>query len=497
MKVNIFAVLFSLLVLPTLLRAQVKVDTLLELSLEEVIMLSQGEAPSSKIAETRLSNNYWQYQSFLADYRPRFDFSGDLGGLNRSLEGVTQPDGTVLFIERALMSNQSSVSLRQRIGATGGTIFANTSLNRLDIFGTENFDATTTYLFSPITIRIEQPILAFNDLKWRKKIEPLRYKESQLKYSEELEEIGFQAANLFFDLYMAQLNVEAARIEKNNADTLYNLSQGRFDVGRIAETELLQIELSAMRSDANLAQATLNLQTANEALRNFLGITRPVTFFLEEPSEIPEFTVDPSQALALATKNRSRAIEFMRRRIEADRNVARSKREIGPSFNVFGEFGLQQRVNNTSEFFQDLLDQERLSVGVQVPIADWGKAKAALQIAISQRDLELMNIEQEMVRFDQEILLKVKQFDLVRKQVFLAEKTYDISQKRNKITRERYLIGKIGITELNLAISEQDAARRSFMSALRAFWLAYYELRQLTLYDFENQQPLIRDIPDY
>lgn len=491
-----FALILWSFSLVTGLSAQVS-DTLMEMSLEEVIALSQGEAPSSKIAETRLSNNYWQYQSFLADYRPRFDFSGDLGGLNRSLEGVTQPDGTVLFIERALMSNQSSVSLRQRIGATGGTIFANTSLNRLDIFATDNFDATTTYLFSPITLRFEQPVFAFNDLKWRKKVEPLRFKESQRKYSEELEEIGFQAANLFFDLYMAQLNVEAAEKEKNNADTLYTLSQGRYEVGRIAETELLQIELSAMRSDANFAQATLNLQTANEALRNFLGITRAVTFFLKAPTDIPDFVVDADLALALATKNRSRAIEFMRRRIEADRNVARSKREIGPSFNIFGEFGLQQRVNNTSEFFQDLLDQERMSIGIQVPIADWGKARAALQIAVSQRELELMNIEQEMVRFEQEILLKVKQFDLVRQQVFLARRTYDVSQKRNTITRDRYLIGKIGITELNLAISEQDAARRAYMSALRTFWLAYYELRQLTLYDFENQRPLIRELPEY
>jgi hypothetical protein len=28
------------------------------------------------------------------------------------------------------------------------------------------------------------------------------------------------------------------------------------------------------------------------------------------------------------------------------------------------------------------------------------------------------------------------------------------------------------------------------VSALRDFWLAYYDLRRLTLYDFENQQSL-------
>jgi outer membrane protein len=472
-------------------------DTIMTLSLQEVVSLAQGEAPSSQIAETRLGNNFWRYQSFLADYRPRFDLSADLGGLNRSLEGVTQPDGTVLFIERALMSNFMGISLRQEIAATGGTIFANTNLNRLDIFGTDNFDASTSYLFSPINIRFVQPILAFNNLKWRKRVEPLRFKESQREYSEELEQIALQGAQLFFDVYIAQLNVGAAQKEKSNADTLFNVSKGRFEVGRIAETELLQIELSAMRADANLAQATLDLQTANEALRSFLGVTKRVQFFLEEPVDIPSFPIDAGRALAFARENRSQSIEFQRRAIEADREVARSRREIGPSFNLVGEFGLQQRVENTSEFFQGLLDQERLSLGVQVPIADWGKAKAALQIAVSQRDLELMNIEQERVRFEQEILLKVQQFDLIRNQVALAQRTYEVSQKRNTITRQRYLIGKIGITDLNIAISEEDSARRSYMSALRSFWVAYYELRQLTLYDFENDRSLIRAIPEF
>ncbi|MFT5384094.1 MAG: hypothetical protein ACI81W_001494, partial [Saprospiraceae bacterium] len=39
---------------------------------------------------------------------------------------------------------------------------------------------------------------------------------------------------------------------------------------------------------------------------------------------------------------------------------------------------------------------------------------------------------------------------------------------------------------------DQDSGRRSYYSALRAFWTAYYELRRLTLYDFEKDQPLVR-----
>ena len=132
-------------------------------------------------------------------------------------------------------------------------------------------------------------------------------------------------------------------------------------------------------------------------------------------------------------------------------------------------------------------------IGVRIPIADWGKARARREIAQSNLYLEEKSIQQERVNFEREIQLRVQQFDLVRKQVGLSLRAYEASLKREEITRKRYLIGKIGITDLNLALREQNEARRAYMSALRTFWLAYYELRNLTLYDFENNQVLIRE----
>ena len=469
-------------------------DTVL-LNLGEVVQLAQSDAPDVLLSKTRLSNNFWRYQSFLSNYRPQVDFSLN-SDFNRSVEGITQPDGGINFASRSLMSNFSGFTLRQDVAATGGQIFTRTGLQRLDIFATDVNPAATSYLFSPFTIEFSQPLFTFNDLKWQQRVQPLRYEESRLGYSEDMEDIAFEAASLFFNVLSAQLNSEAAFREKANADTLYNLSIGRFEVGRIAETELLQLELSAMRADANLAQALLDLQTANEALRNFLGITRPVLFRLIPPEDLPELAIDPELALTSARENRSKAVEFQRRLIEAQLNVARAQGDAGPNVNLRGTFGLQQTTGELNMLFNDLIDQERIVLGLSMPIADWGKRRSQLEIARSQQDLERMNVQQERVNFEQEILLKVRQFDLVRNQVRLAARTWDVARKRHDITRQRYLIGKIGITELNIALNEQESARRTWVAALRSFWLAYYELRRLTLYDFENNRPLIRTVDE-
>jgi len=465
------------------------------LTMEQVVEIAQSDAPDVQLAQTRLSNRYWSYQTFLADYKPLINFSATLPDLNRSINSITLPDGGEAFIQRSLMNNQVGLSLRQDVALTGGTIFLNTNLSRLDIFSTNGNPGSISYFSTPVSISFVQPIFNFNELKWNRKIEPLRYQEAKRSYSEDMEQTAFEAVQLFFDVLIAQLNVQAAEQEKSNADTLYEISKGRFEVGKIAETELLQIELSVANAENALAQATLNLQSSTEQLRNFLGIQEVVRFEMIAPTEIPDFIVEADRALQFALRNRSETIAFERRLRQAERDVAVAKGQTGPQVNLTGNFGLSQTASELDLAYQDLLNQERVTLSLQIPIADWGSSQARREVAQSNLELEQMNVQQERVNFERNILLKVQQFDLVRNQIDRALRAYEISQKRQQMTRNRYYIGKIGITELNIAVQEQEAARRNYISALQSFWLAYYDLRRSTLYDFANDRPLV-ELPE-
>ncbi|MEO1624548.1 MAG: TolC family protein [Bacteroidota bacterium] len=464
----------------------------LQLNLPEVIVLAQKGAPDVLLAETRLVNSRWRYKFFEAGYKPQIILRSTLPSLDRSISAITLPDGTDAFIKRALMTNSVGISLSQPIQLTGGNIYASTGVRRIDIFKTTGQDGNISYLSSPVLIGFNQPIFAFNQLKWDKRIEPLRYEEASREYAEEMEGVAQEAARLFFDVLIAQLNVVAEEKNKSNADTLLKISEGRFSVGRIAETDLLQIELSARQADAALAEAILSSQSSTEQLRNFLGITEAVNFDLEAPLDIPNFEIDLETALEQARKNRSDIIAFQRRRREAERDVAEAEAESSLSININGEFGLTQTASSFGDAYQNLLDQEMLMLNIEIPLADWGKARSRREIARSNQKLEQMNLEQEQVNFEREVILKVQQFDLVRRQVALGSRTFEVAQKREDITRKRYLIGKIGVTELNLAIRELNEARRSYYTALREFWLAHYDLRRLTLFDFQYNSSLFR-----
>ncbi|MEL7160276.1 MAG: TolC family protein [Bacteroidota bacterium] len=461
------------------------------LTLDEVIDLARSESPDIKLAETRLNNNYWRYRSFQADFKPQIQLNATLPNLNRSIDPVTLPDGREDFISRALMRNSISFSLSQPIVATGGEVFVTTGLRRLDVFETDFNPGSSSFLSTPISVGFVQPLRTFNELKWRKRIEPLAYEEGQRFFHESKERAATEVASLFFDLLLAQLNLEAAEKNKSNADTLYANGQGRFSVGRIAETDLLQIELSVQNANAALAQATLNAQTANEALRSFLGITEDATFQLIPPSTIPGTEVDAEAALAYALEHRSEILGFERRALEAESEVDRAVKANGFRLDLQGQFGLSGTDQTLGGSYSDLIDQEVVTLGVRVPIADFGKARSRIEVARSNRELEMLNIQQERISFERRVNLAVNQFALLRNQVGLAARANEVALRREEITRKRYLIGKISITELNLAVREMDEARRQYIASLRDFWSGNYELRRLTLYDFVRGEKLI------
>ncbi len=474
-----------------------------ELNLEDIVALAQNQpseelkqrislailAPDALIAKTRLKNNFWQFQAFQAQYRPQISLNSTLPSFNRSFNEVRLPDGTLDFPATSSLLSSVDLSLSQVITKTGGSVSVSTGLRRIDFFQPT---PDLLYLSSPISISFNQPLFAFNRLKWDQVIEPMRYNEARRAYNEDMEGIATEAVSLFFDLFIAQLSLEAAEKDKSNADTLYRISQGRYSVGKIAETDLLQIEITTMNADADLARATLDLQTSTENIRNFLGITEAVQFSLASPSEIPDFTIDSQKALAEATANRSQILALERRLKEAERDVERAVKSNGIEMSIVGSLGYSQRSDSLTVAYTDLLRQERLAIRLSVPIMDWGRAEAERKIAESNRDLIEMNVRQDRISFDRDIQLKVLQFDLVRKQTRLAEKNFEISQKTYDLTRKRYLIGKIGVIDLNISLASLVRSRTSYMSALRQFWSAYYEIRRLTLYDFMNEKSLNR-----
>lgn len=452
-------------------------------TLDQVIELARKQSPQAKLAYTQNRNKYWSYRTYKSNYRPQLLLRGTVPDLNSSITPITQPDGTDIFRKRSLASSSLDLSLSQNIGLTGGEFFVSSQLQRIDVFTAPVY---TSYLANPAVIGFRQPLLKFNSLRWDRKIEPLRYDESRKQYNEEMENVAVKASDVFFNLLLAQFRYKIEQQNVTNTDTLFKISKGRYNLGKIAENDLLQIELSLMNARNNLSQAQLDLDDASQKLRNYLKIAGNEKITLIEPVLIPQFQVDTKVALEQALKNRQDVVAFERQKLEAERDVARAKGDSYFNADLFASYGLTQSSSVLPDLYIRPQDQQRAQVSFTMPILDWGRAKSQVRTAQANYDLVQTTTEQAEQNFQQDIILKVKELNIYRQKLIIAAKSDTIALKRYEITVKRYMIGKIGITDLNIALNEKDAARLSFVQALRNFWNAYFEIRRKTLYDFEK-----------
>ena len=485
---RIFIFLVSITFWSLLSSAILKAQTSSEqLDLNEVVELAREQSLDAMVAKHQFLADYWEYRSYKAKYLPDVTLRSEFPNFNRSIKKYQNPDGSYSYVEDNINTSSLNLDLYQNIGLTGGQLFVNTDLQRIDQFGDNE---AHTYRSTPVSIGYRQPTLLFNEFKWERKIEPVKYEESKKRYLANLEEVTIKAVNYYFDLLLAQKNLEIAKSNYSNADTLYQISQERFKIGTIAENELMQMKLSYLNAGSGLNEARIDLKSAKIKLRSFLGYNNNVEINLVPPEEVPGLEIEVEKAVSKALENNPQMVSYEKQLIQSEKEVARAKAEKGLNADFFASFGLTQKAPEFAEVYNSPQDQESIRLGLEIPILDWGEKKGRFKMAESRNEVVRTDIKRSKTEFKQNVSLNVMKFNLQDEQVEIKEQAETTAQKRYDITKKRFMVGKVDVLDLNVASKEKDVAKRNYISALRSYWTDYYQIRKTTLFDFIEQEPI-------
>ena len=466
-------------------QAQSSNDTL-TLTLNQVVDMARARSIAAKQAVTIRKTKYWEYRSFRSNYQPQLALDGVLPAYTKAFTEVLQPDGTILFLPVHNNNSALNLSFSQSIGATGGTIFGHTQLQRFDDFESRN----TLYNGVPFGIGYSQPFFQFNALKWDKAIEPLKYAESQQAYIEDMENIAIRANGYFFDLLLAQENLQIAETNLANTINIQRIADEKFELGKISKNEILQLKLEHLKAQKAVGSARRDMEIATLNLRTYAGIQDTEKIALALPGATIDMKVSSDRVLAEAYANRSDAIAFQRRIAEARRDVAKARGDNGLNAALTAQLGFSKSGPTIPKVYQSPKSQQVVYLSFSIPILDWGRSKSRTKTAEANLEFTNYAVEQDKQVFMQEIITQVTLFDMMHDQLVLSAEADSIATEKYGIARERYVLGNLSITDLSIAFQEKDQAKRDYIAALRDFWGAYYELRFLSLYDFEKNQKI-------
>ena len=465
------------------------------LTLEDVIYLAHQQSPDALIAKHSFKASYWQFKTFKADYLPGVVLNGTTPSYDRSIGQVQQPDGSYEFKPIDQASADLELSLYQEIGPTGGRISLNSGLLWYDNL-TGN-GVNQPFRANIVNVEYVQPIFRYNDFKWARDIEPMKYEMAKRKYLEDVEQVSIVATNYFFNMMQAQIDMQISVKNMSNYDTLYHIAKGRYQLGKIAENELLQLELNFLKAEAEVQQAELEFENSLFRLKSYLRIKDDVEIMLIPPVVDDFFTITAEKALAEARYNTSTAMDFEKRRMEAQSQVNMAKMTGRFDADLRANFGLTQQGASIPGAYTQPDDQRQASLSFILPILDWGSAKGRIKLAESQEELVFTSVEQEVIDFEHNIFLEVVQFNMQENQLRIAAKADTVAQKRYDITSKRYMIGKVNdVLDLDKAQIDNDNALKGYYSALRTYWQSYFRVRKATLFDFKRGMPILFDIND-
>jgi outer membrane protein TolC len=234
----------------------------------------------------------------------------------------------------------------------------------------------------------------------------------------------------------------------------------------------------------------MEISTLN--LRSYIGLKNTDRILLALPQANINISLDTAKIVLEAYENRSDAIGFARRMLEAKREVAKAKGDNGLNATLTARLGFSKSAHTVGKVYESPLNQQAIQLEFDIPIMDWGRSRSRMKSAEANKQFTEYAVEQDKQNFIQEIYTQVTLFEMMKEQLVLTAQADSIASEKYFIAKERYVLGNLSITDLSIAFQEKDQAKRDYIFALRDFWGAFYQLRYLSLYDFEKREKIGR-----
>jgi len=467
----------------------------MQLSLNSAIELANDSSIAAFQAQNFFLASFWDYANFEASGKPTLRLNTSPISYNRAInKQFNTVDSSYSYFGQHFLSSSIGLNLNQNIALTGGSLSVNSDLNRLQNFGSQ---ASTQYSSSPIWIGLNQPLFAYNSFKWEKKLAPLKYEKAKKEFLTSYEENASIVVGFFFNLATAEQNFKIAETNFANADTLYEIGKKRFEITAITKIDLLNLRLELLNSKDQMSVAENDLSHARSQFLSFLGLNKDTPLELILPEELPNLIINASKAVELATSNNPDVAGFLQKELETNRDMEKVKRENLPTVSLNASYGLNKTSDKMADTYKNLKRQECINLNLSVPLIDWGLRKGRYNLVCKQREAQIASIKQDKIDFEEVVVREIAVFNIQKSLVQSAKEASNVANEAFEISKIKFLIGQVDVNNLIIQLDRKDSTLRNYITALQAYWTAYYAVRRLTLFDFERNKTLAIDFNRY
>lgn len=458
------------------------------LDLDRTVRLATDSTLAAQKYQSTYNASRYQYLSWQATRKPQFSLNSTPVMYERYMtQRYLSMEDIDVYRQQRMLYSQAGISATQTMERWGGQFYGSTQLGYLRTFGDQN---QTQFMSVPIAVGYKQELMFYNPLKWAKQIEPLKLTLAEKNLTYGIETISEKAVSKFFTLALAQDQLRMAEEYLASCDTIYAIAQRRFKIASISKAELSILELEKTNARTTLANARISRQRAAQDLAIYLGMERTTDIELVIPTVMQSLHIDAAEAIQYARENNPQYLSSRKAVTEARRDAERARVEKNLSVSLDASVGLNQVADEFVDAYRHLLSQDKATITLSIPLKDWGKRKNAWLAARSTVETA-ERAEQEIARDTElDVALTVAEFNERQTIVETAREALTIAEDAYAQTLQRFIKAQADAYSLSIAQSHWQTARQNQISSLQNYWLAYYHLRRLTLYDYQRHQTI-------
>jgi outer membrane protein TolC len=486
MYLKSYITLYLLLFVPVKLMSQ---ETIL-LSLEDVIYDLSLKSSFAEIEHINYENELLSYENYQKSFLPSVSFNVSPFSFNRSLVKLQQAeDGQYHYVEDYSGNSSIGLNIQQRVGLTGGNLNVNSNLNYLNEMSRNRHSFSSV----PFSFSYSQKLFGSRKtLRMEKEIEKKKNEKALIEYCTRISDIQQESMSFFMAALLARLEIDLSYKNLQSTDTLLRIATVKYEKGNMTEQGFRQIELQILNDRYMYENAGKSLDEALQAMITYLGSPYEVnTVSVETPPFNLPVELNTEEVFYYVEKNNPEALNREISRLEAEKSLFTSRLNNLVNSDISLNYGINQYASNLIDAYRNPSRQQGVSVGLSIPVFQWGINRNNTRIAGNIYRSSQLTIEQEHRKFEDEIKNMVNNYNHNVNLWFISERTYKLSVEQYSLLAHLFSMGKASVYELINAHQEQSSAMRKYYNAIRDLWNSYFALRKVALYDFDRKQDLI------
>ena len=459
------------------------------LTIEQALDIAEENNPSMKSSKLNYERTQYTLEAQRASLKPQFSMNVTPFSYsqNRSFDSFN----SAWFTNKNL-SSEGIFRTSMPLIWTDGTLSLTNRFGWQDSETQNNNGTRTNKAFTNnLSLAFTQPLFTYNRQKMDFQQLEYNYENAAINYALQRLSTEQNITRQFYSVYLAQIRLDISLTELENARTNYEIIRAKVDAGLSPREELFQAEVNLASSESSVEQNEVSLINAKDQFKQTLGMPLSEEINVLANIEVVPMLVNQDKAIQSGLLSR---MELRQREISIE--TAELAMITTKAQNQFrGDLSLSIGITGDDRYLGNIFDNPtqnpRVSIGFTIPIFDWGQRKARIKAQETAQTIAQLDYENMKVNIELAIRQSVRSLANLSTQISISEKQLENARRTYALYELRYREGEL----TGLQMSQYQAQLSNTMTSLVRTQIDYknelLSLKILTLYDFENDKPII------